>query len=218
MPLEPPATRWALDAPPDDHPDDLWALGADLAPGTLLRAYRLGLFPMPLDDVGLGWFSTARRGVIPLDARLPRTVRRAARGFEVTHDAAFEAVLEGCADPARPGGWIDASVVEAYTTLHRLGWAHSVEARDAEGLAGGLYGVAIGGLFAAESMFQRRPGAAKAALHGLHALLHGAGDAELRLLDVQWLTPHLALLGAVAIPRADYHRRLAAALRLQSPF
>jgi leucyl/phenylalanyl-tRNA--protein transferase len=218
MPVEPEPTPWRLEPCPDDHPHDLWAVGAGLEPGTLLTAYRLGLFPMRLPDGALGWWSPASRGVVPLDVRPPRTLRRAAARYEIRLDAAFEEVMRGCADPARPHGWIDDPFVEAYTGLHRLGWAHSIEAWDAEGLAGGVYGVAIGGLFAAESMFQRRPEASKAALHGLIEHLRSAGDASGRLLDVQWVTPHLALLGAVDVERVEYRRRLRNALRLPGVF
>lgn len=218
MPGEPPPTRWALRAAPDDHPHDLWSLGADLEPGTMLAAYRLGLFPMPTDE-GLGWWSPAARGIVPLGGYVPsRSLLRSARGFEIRVDTAFAQVIAGCADPRRGGGWIDDDVLAAYTRLHELGWAHSVEAWDAEGLAGGLYGLAVGGLFAAESKFHRRTGASKAAFLALIRLLAAAGDAPLRLLDVQWLTPHLASLGAVEASRAEYHSRLAAALPLPAPF
>ena len=117
-----------------------------------------------------------------------------------------------CADPRRPHGWIDAAFVAAYTRLHELGWAHSVEAWDGEGLAGGLYGVGSGGLFAAESMFHRRTGALEGGPPGLIELLVAAGGE--RLLDVQWATPHLVSLGAVEISREEYHRRLDKALGL----
>lgn len=216
--VDPPPSAWHLEPAPDDHPHDLWALGADLAPGTLLQAYRLGLFPMPLDEQ-LGWFSPRDRAVVPLEPFAPsRSLQRAARRFELRVDTAFADVVAGCARPGRPESWIDTGIVDAYGELHRLGWAHSVEAWDDQGLAGGLYGVAIGGLFAAESMFYARTDASKAAFVGLVELLRDAGDAELRLLDVQWLTPHLASLGAVEISRAEYRRRLASALTLASPF
>ena len=131
-------------------------------------------------------------------------------------DTAFADVMRGCADPRRPHGWIDAGFIAAYTRLHELGWAHSIEAWDDEGLAGGLYGVGCGGLFAAESMFHHRSGASKAALLGLVELLRAAGGE--RLLDTQWSTPHLLSLGAVEITRAEYHRRLDAALLLGDAF
>lgn len=220
MPVEPPPSTWQLDPAPDDHPHDLWAVGADLEPGTVVAAYRLGLFPMraPADPEAapapLGWWSPVERGVIPLAVRPRRTLRRLRNRYELRIDTSFEEVMRGCGDPARPHGWIDESFVGAYTTLHRLGWAHSVECWDAEGLAGGAYGVAIGGLFAAESMFERRPDAAKRSLLGLIDLLRDTPDAAARILDVQWLTPHLELLGAVEIPRAEYRRRLNAALAL----
>ncbi|MFN8222614.1 MAG: leucyl/phenylalanyl-tRNA--protein transferase [Gaiellales bacterium] len=221
-PLEPPPSRWLLEAAPADLDHDLHGLGADLEPGTLLAAYRLGLFPMPVTVDGdggkaLGWWSPARRGVIPLDHRLPRTVRRVGGRYEIRVDTAFEAVIRGCGDPSRPHGWIDEAMIAAYGELHTLGWAHSLECWDGDMLAGGLYGVAINGLFAAESMFQRRPDAAKCALAALVERLCAAGDAGERLLDVQWQTPHLALLGATEIARSEYHLRLETALRLPLP-
>lgn len=218
MPVEPEPTTWRLQAPPDDLDGDLCALGADLAPGTLLAAYRLGLFPMPMHGT-IGWFSPARRGIVPLEAfSASRSLGRARRAFEIRVDTAFGAVVQGCMRPGEPESWIDDEVAAAYGALHGLGWAHSVEAWDAEGLAGGLYGVAIGGLFAAESMFHARTDASKAAFVGLVERLREAGEPSRRLLDVQWLTPHLESLGAVEVTRAEYRRRLRAALRLDSVF
>ena len=168
MPLEPPPCQWAF--PPAETADGegLLALGADLAPGTLLAAYRAGIFPMPLTGVReMAWFSPDPRGIVPLDERFrrPRSLRRSLRRFTVTVDTAFEAVIDGCADPRRPGGWITPAIHHAYTSLHGLGWAHSIEVWDADGeLAGGLYGVEIGGLFAAESKFHVRTDASKVAL------------------------------------------------------
>lgn len=218
MPVEPPATAWQLAAAPADHPGELWAIGADLEPGTLLAAYRLGLFPMPVEET-IGWFSPTRRAVVPLAGYRPsRSVRRDAAGFEIRIDTSFRQVMESCARPGAPESWIDDAFVDAYDRLRELGWCHSVEAWDDEGLAGGLYGVAIGGLFAAESMFFARSGASKAAFAALLRRLQEAGDADVRLLDVQWLTPHLATLGAVEITRAEYESRLGPALVLTSPF
>ncbi len=212
LPIEPPPSPWRLAPPPADHPHDLWAIGADLAPGTIVSAYRLGLFPMRMED-DLGWWSPSPRGVIPLDGlRISRSLARARRRFDLRVDTAFEAVVRACAEPGRPYGWIDEAFVEAYVELHRLGWAHSVEAWDDDGLAGGLYGVAVGGLFAAESKFHRRTDASKVALAGLVDILRAAPDAGRRLLDVQWVTPHLASLGAVSVARADYVTRLERAL------
>lgn len=217
MPVEPPPTPWRF-TDPRQVPDDLVGLGADLEPGTLLAAYRRGLFPMPLgDDDPLGWFSPVRRGVLPLGGmRVSRSLRRSCRRFEIRVDTAFLEVVDGCADPRRTGAWIDGDVRAAYDRLHRLGWAHSVEAwRDGE-LAGGLYGVAVGGLFAGESMFHRRRDASKVALVGLVDLLSD-DEADQRLLDVQWSTPHLQSLGVVELDRADYLERLAVALTLPLP-
>ena len=211
-------SAWSFEPAPDDHPDDLWALGADLEPGTLLAAYRVGLFPMPIGP-RLGWFSPRRRAIVTLDGFRPsRSLRRAARRYEIRVDTVFADVVAGCARPGDPHSWIDGGVEAAYGRLHELGWAHSVEAWDLDGLAGGLYGVSIGGLFAAESMFQRRTDASKAAFVALVEQLRHPGDASRRLLDVQWLTPHLATLGATELSRAQYRVRLADALGLRPAF
>lgn len=214
MPVEPPATPW--DFPdPTGVPDDLIALGADLAPGTLLLAYRSGYFPMPIDD-DVGWWSPQRRGVLPLDGlRVSRSLRRSCRRFEIRVDTAFEEVIDACADPARDGGWIDTGIRSAYVELHRLGWAHSVETWQDGVLVGGLYGVATNGLFAGESMFHRVTDASKVALVALVDLLDDGR--EHRLVDVQWRTDHLASLGVVEIDRADYLERLGDALVLPLP-
>jgi leucyl/phenylalanyl-tRNA--protein transferase len=185
-------------------------VGADLEPGTLLSAYRSGLFPMPLGRRRLGWWSPDPRAVIPLDGlRVSRSLRRSLTRFELSLDTDFPAVVERCADPRRPHGWITPDIVRAYTRLHELGWAHSVEVWHHGRLAGGLYGVGIGGLFAGESMFHTVTDASKVALVGLVQHLRASGAT---LLDVQWLTPHLASLGAVEIPRAQYLDRLASAV------
>ena len=218
MASEPPPTRWTLLRPPDDHAHDAWGVGADLEPGTLLAAYRLGLFPMPVES-RLVWWSPAERAVIPLDGlNVSRSLRRSSRRFTLRVDTAFAEVIRACAETSRPHGWIDEPFVEAYTRLHELGVAHSVEAWDADGLQGGIYGVATGGLFAAESKFHRRTDASKVALLGLVELLRAAGEADRRLLDVQWQTAHLASLGAVELTRAEYHRRLDRALALPAAF
>lgn len=196
-------------------------MGADLEPGTLLAAYRSGLFPMPARRGLPGWWSPEPRGVIPLQPgglKVSRSLRRSCERFEVRVDTAFEQVLGACADKRRAGRWIDRDIVRAYTRLHQLGWVHSVEAWDQDGvLAGGLYGVALGGLFAGESMFHRQTDASKVALVRLVEMLRSAGDADRRLLDVQWVTPHLESLGAVGLTREEYHSRLEVALRLPQP-
>ncbi len=217
-PVEPIPTSWRLEPPPDDHPDDLWAVGADLQPGTLLAAYRLGLFPMPLRGT-IGWFSPVRRAVFPVVTfGRSRSLSRARRRYEIRVDTAFADVVAGCARPGEPESWIDEQITDAYVGLHELGWAHSIEAWDDDGLAGGLYGVSIGGLFAAESMFHERTDASKAALVGLVELLRVAGEPDRRLVDAQWLTPHLETLGAVGVGRAEYQRRLDDAMTLDQPF
>jgi leucyl/phenylalanyl-tRNA--protein transferase len=168
----------------------------------------------------IGWWSPDPRGIIPLDAlHVSRSLRRSCRRFEVSIDSAFESVVLGCADPRRPHGWIDRKFVAAYAELHRLGWAHSVETwlSDAAGrrrLVGGLYGVSIGGLFAAESKFHRERDASKVALVALVEILRAA-DAP--LLDVQWTTPHLMSLGAIDVTRSEYLERLAEALARRPP-
>jgi len=219
VPLEPPATGWVFSDPERwDAEDDLVAVGADLEPGTLLAAYRAGLFPMPSARRGpTTWFSPVRRGVLPLDALVvSRSLRRSARDLEIRVDTAFAAVVAACGDPSRDQGWIDAGIRAAYQRLHELGWAHSVEAWAGDELVGGLYGVAVGGLFAGESMFHRVRDASKVALVGLVELLRDE-HATARLLDVQWATPHLSSLGVVEMDRADYLSRLPAALALPAP-
>ena len=218
-PVEPPPTVWALPDPSDADESGLIGVGADLGPGTVLAAYRSGIFPMPVGRSGpLGWWSPDPRGVLPLDGlRVSRSLRRSCSRYEVRVDTAFTEVIAQCADPHRPGGWITPDFEAAYAELHELGWAHSVEAWTSDGeLVGGLYGIAVGGLFAGESMFHRRRDASKVALVGLVDRLRADGDPR-RLLDVQWCTDHLATLGAVEIPRDEYLRRLAVALEAPPP-
>jgi leucyl/phenylalanyl-tRNA--protein transferase len=194
------------------------AVGADLEPGTILAAYRAGLFPMPVDKRNLGWWSPTPRAILPLDRGglvVSRSLRKSCRRFEIRVDTAFEDVIDACADPSRAGRWITPAIRSAYVSLHRLGWVHSVEAwsLDDGALAGGLYGVAIGGLFCGESMFHRRTDGSKVALVGLVSLLDPADG----LLDVQWRTEHLGSLGVVEIPREDYVRRVGVAIRKPLP-
>ena len=193
-------------------------MGADLDPGTVFAAYCRGLFPMHLDTGELAWWSPDPRGVLPLDGlRVSKSLRSSIRHYTVTVDAAFADVMTACADERRDQGWITPDFVEAYTQLHRLGWAHSVETWDDAGrLVGGLYGVSIGGLFAGESMFHTARDASKVALVALVSILRR--DGLDRLLDVQWRTDHLATLGVVEIPRSEYVQRLAAALTLPTAF
>ena len=220
VPVEPPPTYWSFPDPSRwDEDDDLVGAGADLEPGTVLAAYRRGLFPMPSGRDGdpMFWWSPVRRGVLPVHGlRVPRSLRRSMRDYEIRVDTAIDEVVDACADPRRAGGWIDPSIRAAYLHLHELGWVHSVEAWREGRLAGGLYGVAVGGLFAGESMFHRERDASKVALAGLLRLLDDE-HAEERLVDTQWVTPHLASLGVTEVPRTAYLARLAAALELPTP-
>jgi leucyl/phenylalanyl-tRNA---protein transferase len=217
MPIEPPACPWQFPPASAAGAEDLLASGADLEPGTVLAAYRRGIFPMPVGSRRVMWWSPAQRGILPVDGlHQSRSLRRSCRRFEIRVDSAFDPVLAACADPGRSGGWITTELRTAYRRLHELGWVHSVEAWDGDGLAGGLYGVSVGGLFAGESMFHRRPDASKVALVALVERLCAAGP-QGRLIDVQWATPHLRRLGAVEVPRAEYLSRLDVALRLPAP-
>jgi leucyl/phenylalanyl-tRNA--protein transferase len=219
-PVEPPPSRWEFPSvrAADEH--GIVGLGADLEPGTILAAYRSGLFPMPLRRPrAIAWWSPDPRGVLPLDGlRVSRSLRRSCARFRIRVNTAFPDVIDACRDPKRPNGWIDKDVRNAYLRLHRLGWAHSVEAWTDEGeLGGGLYGIAVGGLFAGESMFSWVTDASKVALVHLVGLL---ADGGARLLDVQWTTDHLRSLGAVDVTRSDYLSLLAGALErpLPAPF
>lgn len=212
-PIEPHANRWRLPAPELANENGLCGVGADLEPGTLLAAYRGGIFPMPLRRKALGWWSPDPRGVIPLDGLIvSRSLRRSCRRYDVRFNTRFREVMERCGDPSRPHGWITPQFVDAYEALHRLGWAHSVEAYVDGRLAGGLYGVRIAGLFAGESMFSDATDASKVALVNLVDWLAESGAT---LLDVQWTTPHLASVGAVDMPRATYLQRLAEAIAVR---
>jgi leucyl/phenylalanyl-tRNA--protein transferase len=220
-PIEPPASRWVFPGSAEAIAQaagdgEVVGVGADLEPGTIMAAYRHGVFPMPVRRGVTAWWSPEPRGVLPLDGvRVSRSLHKACAHFEIRTDTAFEEVVEACADRHRPGAWISKEIKQAYLRLHRMGWVHSVEAWSPDGrLAGGLYGVATGGLFAGESMFHRQTDASKVALVALVERLRAGGAT---LLDVQWVTPHLASLGVVAISRAEYHRRLAAALDFPRP-
>lgn len=192
--------------------------GAVLSAEIILAAYARGIFPMAehrhAEEVF--WVSPERRGIFPIGGfhisrSLARTLRRGA--FRVTVDRAFAAVVDGCAD--RPETWINAAIRAVYLDLHDQGHAHSVEVWEGEALVGGVFGIAIGAAFFGESMFSRRTDASKVALAYLHDRLLTGG---FRLFDTQFLTPHLASLGAVEIARAEYLRRLAAAVRAPARF
>ncbi len=213
MPVDPPPTIWEFPPPSRFHPeDDLVATGADLEPATILAAYRCGIFPMPIGGrrAPMAWFSPVRRGVLrPAELRVSRSLGKSARRFEIRVDTACADVIDACADPRRPSGWIDGQIREAYLRLHALGWVHSIETWREDRLVGGLYGVAMGGMFAGESMFHRETDASKVALLALARMLDDGHD---RLVDTQWQTPHLASLGVTEVSRAEYLRLLAEVL------
>ena len=190
----------------------------ELTPDILLRAYAMGIFPMSdgRDDRDIHWVDPRRRGILPLDGfHISRSLAKRIRSgrFRVTTDTAFEAVVEACA--RRDETWISHRIQRLYTTLFRLGFAHSVEVWDGSALVGGVYGVTLGAAFFGESMFSRVTDASKIALaHAVHRLRAGG----FQLFDTQFLTPHLASLGGQEIPRHDYHQRLGAALSLPASF
>ncbi len=193
-----------------------------VTPELVLRAYAAGVFPMARSrhDPHLEWFEPVKRGIIPLDAfHLPRSLRKVIRRgrFEVTVDRDFRAVIEGCAEavPNRDSTWISDRIIDIYCALHRQGHAHSVETRFEGRLAGGLYGLAIGGAFFGESMFSRMTDASKVALVHLVARLRTGG---FTLLDCQFQTEHLARFGTVEITRLAYRRALAAAVQAKADF
>lgn len=184
----------------------------------LLWAYANGIFPMAraADDPELGWYDPDPRGVLPLDGfHVPRSLAKAARKnrYEIRLDSGFRDVIEACA--ARESTWINAEIVRLYVDLHEAGHAHSVEAWDEGGLAGGLYGVRLGAAFFGESMFALRPDASKIALLHLVARLIAGG---FELLDTQMATEHMVRFGAAEIPRAEYRRRLSRALKRPARF
>jgi len=189
----------------------------DLSPERLLAAYAVGIFPMADDEGEVRWLAPDPRCIIELDTfAVSRSLRTRIRrsDFAVKVDAAFEQVIDACAD--RPAGtWISAEIRAAYVQLHRLGFAHSVESWEGDTLAGGLYGVSLGGAFFGESMFHRATDASKVALA---ALVERMRDRQFELLDVQFMTDHLRQFGAVEIPRSQYERRLHSAIRKTCSF
>ncbi len=198
--------------------DGLVGVGGDLSPRRLLHAYRRGVFPFFDEMTPILWWSPDPRAIFELDSfhvsrSLARTLRQGR--FTVTINRAFGEVIRGCANRPGQGIWITPGMIDAYIVLHRLGWAHSLEVwRDGE-LGGGVYGVAIGGLFAGESMFTRiRDGSKVALAH----LVHRLRERRYQLFDVQYLNDHTASLGAVEIPRSAYLSRLHAALASEATF
>jgi leucyl/phenylalanyl-tRNA---protein transferase len=198
--------------------DGLVGVGGELTPDWLLDAYRQGVFPYYDETSPILWWSPNPRGIFELNAfhvsrRLDRTVR--SNKFQLTVNADFAGVMTGCGDRPGPGGWILPEMIDAYTEMHRLGHAHSVEVWHQGNLAGGVYGVAVGGVFAGESMFTRVRDASKVALMFLVDRLRQRGY---RLFDIQFVTPHTASLGAIAIPRKAYLKLLREALLCPATF
>jgi leucyl/phenylalanyl-tRNA--protein transferase len=194
----------------------------DITPDILLRAYSIGLFPMAesASDPNLFWVDPEERGIFPLDGLVvTRSLAKTVRGdrFEIRVDSDYEAVIDGCAAaaPGREGTWINARIRALYRALYDLGRVHTIEAWADGELVGGLYGVAIGAAFFGESMFHRRTDASKVALVHLVARLRAGG---FRLLDTQFVTDHLATLGAIAVPKQAYHLLLADAVAREADF
>lgn len=212
-PMPVPPSSWVLPEPGLADEDGVVGVGADLAPGTLVDAYRRGIFPWPHPGVPLPWFSPDPRGVLlPDDLVVSRSLARTMRtcGWTTTVDTAFRRVVAACAADRGDGhgSWITTAMARAYARLHELGWAHSVEVWDGDHLVGGLYGVQIGAVFTGESMFHARTDASKVALADTVARLRAAGG---HLLDVQLTTPHLCSLGARELPRERFLEVLSAA-------
>lgn len=185
----------------------LTKFGSNWNPNTLLTAYRAGLFPMPFEIDGqesaIGWWSPQPRAIFhPGEIHVSRSLKAAKRRFRVTVDSDFESVIRACGNPIRVSGWINQDVIAAFVELHDLGIAHSIEVWDQDNqLAGGLYGLELGGIFAGESMFHVAKNASKVALAHLGELLD---DGTGRLIDTQWMTSHLESMGAKSIDRWEY--------------
>jgi len=187
-----------------------------IPPEVLLQGYRLGVFPMAMEDGSIQWFSPDPRGILPLDAfHVPHALRRVLHkgGLEIRIDTVFAEVMAACAK--RHETWINREILQSYTRLHELGHAHSVETWSEGRLAGGLYGVTIGGAFFGESMFHRVTDASKVALVALVERLRAR---KFILLDTQWLTPHLQRFGGIEISRRQYMHLLARAAALSRHF
>lgn len=226
-PIEPPPSRVTFPDPLTTPKHGVVAAGVDFSPGTLLLAYRSGIFPWPHgeDEEARGtplvlWFSPDPRCVFPLEAppHWSRSLRRTLRihPYEITVDEDFDGVMRMCGSTRPEGTWIIPELIAGYNELHRRGWAHSVEVWERSGddreLGGGIYGVAMGGVFAGESMFHTRTDCSKIAFATLVSKLRGAGYT---LFDVQVQNPHLKSLGCINIPRREYLARLSDALRVR---
>lgn len=208
-----------------DEPGDLIILGADLEPATLLTAYSKSLFPMYVDpqdktimELPLGWFSPAKRAVFELDQlRITRSLKKSAKNYECRINTCFKEMMVMCQSVPRHGGWITIDFVDAYTKLHDLGYAHSVEVFDEGELVGGLYGVGFANFFAGESMVHTKRDASKVALMFLVDFLkEQLDDPSDFLLDAQWLTDHLKTLGAQELSRSQYLAKLNQSIQQKS--
>ncbi len=215
-PIEPPPVIARF---PEPRPgEDVVAVSRGTTPALVLEGYRQGIFPWPVRQGLVPWASPDPRAIFPLHPQKPwpRTVRRAfAPGFRVSFDEAFDQVMLACGDRRGEGTWITPDILATYSELHRLGWAHSVEVWRGGELAGGLYGIAMGALFAGESMFHRVTGASKVAFASCADRLRQRG---FQLFDVQVLTDHLALLGCVEISRVEYRARVREAIARSARF
>ena len=215
------ATGFLLEINPEIDWPKLTHFGSNWNPETLLSAYRAGLFPMPYEIDGeesaIGWWSPQSRAIFyPSEIRVSKSLKSAMKKFNVTVNQDFDAVIRACGDPARPSGWINDDVISAFTVLHQNGVAHSIEVWDPDGaLAGGLYGVELGGVFAGESMFHSATDASKVALVHLGQIMN---DGLGRIIDTQWMTSHLESMGAKPIERAEYCRILPSLLEIPPIF
>jgi len=223
MEIDLPASEWVFpDASLAEPGKDLVITDGDLAPATLLAAYQAGYFPMHIKDEAdqevLAWFSPDPRGILPLnDFVVSKSLAKSIKKFSVKFDTDFSLVIDGCANPQREQGWINNEIKTAYKNLFDLKIAHSVAVYDKNRkLVGGLYGVEMGGFFAGESMFHQARDASKVALYWLVQKLKSTTG--VRLLDVQWLTPHLARMGASEISRIQYLKMLQKALAEKPAF
>ena len=207
---------------PEDWPQrDLIGYSDEFDAALTLEAYRCGVFPMPMNDREMGWWSPMDRGLLPVHGlRVTRSLRKLAKRYTTTTDTAFDDVIVRCAEPSRDGAWIDTRIAAAYRRLAAAGWAHSVEVWDDDGeLVGGLYGIQVGGLFAGESMFHDPEHGRDASKVALLRLVEFLSDehAEDRIIDVQWQTEHLASLGIIEIDRDEYLNLLDEALAVPEP-
>ncbi|HUJ27387.1 MAG TPA: leucyl/phenylalanyl-tRNA--protein transferase [Myxococcales bacterium] len=215
-PLEPPASEARFPEPRAGQ--DVVAVSRSMSPALVLEAYRNGIFPWPVRQGLVPWASPDPRAIFPLHPKRPwpRTVKRSFKPkFRVSFDEAFHRVMRACGEREGEGTWITPDILATYGDLHHMGWAHSVEVWEGEQLAGGLYGIAMGALFAGESMFHRSTGASKVAFASCADRLRERGFA---IFDVQVLTGHLSMLGCIEISRTEYRSRAREAIAGSAQF